>query len=69
MRRYGDKSNPCFECTERVLGCHSGCEKYKTWTDKCAAEQKVVNLARKKERERDALAVSSARRAARRAGR
>ena len=69
MRRFGDKSNPSFECTERVLGCHAGCDKYKLWTDKNAAEREVVNLARKLERERDALAVSSARRAAKRAGR
>jgi hypothetical protein len=23
--------NPCYKCTDRQVGCHSKCEKYKKW--------------------------------------
>lgn len=29
--------NDCYRCTERRVGCHSECEKYRKW---CEAEQK-----------------------------
>ena len=29
MTTLPKKDNPCYECTERKLGCHSKCEKYK----------------------------------------
>lgn len=24
-------NSPCYECLERVLGCHADCEKYIAW--------------------------------------
>ena len=25
------KNNPCYQCLERQIGCHSSCEHYKAW--------------------------------------
>lgn len=25
------KDNPCRECTDRTIGCHSNCDKYCQW--------------------------------------
>lgn len=27
-----DVISPCFNCTERHVGCHSDCEKYQAWS-------------------------------------
>ena len=32
-------SNPCYKCPDRVLGCHSTCEKYQQFS-KDSAEQR-----------------------------
>ena len=35
------KTNPCYQCTEREVGCHSKCEAYITWkTYKCSVNPK-----------------------------
>lgn len=31
---YDSKGNPCKECQDRHVGCHSGCEKHKEWKDR-----------------------------------
>lgn len=28
------KSNPCYKCTKRHIGCHSTCEGYKKYAEK-----------------------------------
>ena len=30
------KDNPCYNCTERRVGCHSKCDKYKEFKEKLA---------------------------------
>jgi len=27
------KTNPCYKCGDRKLGCHSKCQKYISWVD------------------------------------
>lgn len=27
------RNNPCYECQERTIGCHSDCERYKVFRD------------------------------------
>ena len=34
-------SNPCYQCTERKMGCHTDCEKYLSWKDEYTALQKA----------------------------
>lgn len=36
------KMAPCKDCTDRVLLCHSTCEKYLTWKEKRDAEHKII---------------------------
>lgn len=41
--------SPCYGCTERSAECHSTCDRYKAYTDKCAevrAERQVWNKVR-----------------------
>ena len=26
-----EQNNPCYQCPDRHVGCHSECEKYQTW--------------------------------------
>ena len=35
------KVGPCKGCKDREIGCHSGCEKYKTWLDDFHAENEA----------------------------
>lgn len=30
---------PCKSCKKRYVGCHSNCEKYKEWANKCEKEK------------------------------
>ena len=32
---------PCYNCPERRVGCHSGCERYQAWRKGYDAEQEV----------------------------
>ena len=36
------KSNGCFNCTERHIGCHGTCEKYKQWKEEYLEQKKVI---------------------------
>ena len=39
--------SPCKDCLERKIGCHSECEKYNEYTERCNNErQKVYNAYR-----------------------
>lgn len=38
------KKNPCYQCEERQLGCHSNCPKYIEWSNK----NKQINYAIRK---------------------
>ena len=31
MFNIRSNNNPCFECKDRVVNCHSTCEKYLKW--------------------------------------
>lgn len=33
--------NACMNCTERYIGCHAECEKYKEFADKCDKVRKA----------------------------
>ena len=32
---------PCYNCAERRVGCHAGCERYQAWRQGYDAEQEV----------------------------
>ena len=32
--KFEENKNPCYECSERKVGCHCNCEKYKEWKNK-----------------------------------
>lgn len=32
---------PCYNCPERRVGCHSGCERYQAWRQGYDAEQEA----------------------------
>ena len=32
---------PCFQCTERELGCHATCQRYIEFTEECERVRKV----------------------------
>ena len=41
--------NSCYGCTEREIGCHATCEKYKKFTDKLQQISKArYDLSRRK---------------------
>lgn len=44
MSRVGP--SPCKDCTDRVVGCHSDCERYKTWKDAHEAERLKIRRGR-----------------------
>lgn len=44
-------SDPCYECKDRAIGCHSKCEKYIEWAEK----RKEVSKKIIEERNADAL--------------
>lgn len=48
--------NPCKECTERFVGCHSYCDDYKEWRRVFEHEKKQ----RKKEHEAESAQVEIA---------
>ena len=37
---------PCYGCTERVLGCHSDCKRYKIWCEEHAQHVQTINESR-----------------------
>lgn len=41
--------NPCFGCTKREVGCHSGCTDYHKWSEKEQAKKAVIQAARSKQ--------------------
>ena len=40
------KDNPCRECTDRTIGCHSICNKYKQW---CKEHQQMKEEIRRRD--------------------
>lgn len=34
---------PCKDCTDRYVGCHSNCSKYKDWKSECVAQNIEIN--------------------------
>ena len=47
MHKYTKQQSPCFECTERHMGCHSECEKYKQFRAEReeVSRQRILNQA------------------------
>ena len=45
-----DENHPCYRCTERVLGCHSTCERYKTRVAKDKARKALIGKGRDEKR-------------------
>jgi len=40
--------NPCKDCTDRYIGCHSDCDKYKDWKSSLETIKKAKEEQRKK---------------------
>jgi hypothetical protein len=47
--RGGNMKAPCQDCTDREVGCHSSCDKYKAFKQKCDELRELRN--RKKQEE------------------
>ena len=45
--------NPCKNCTDRAVGCHSGCKKYEEWSNKEKAIKDKITAEKTKEFEID----------------
>lgn len=45
--------NPCHKCSERVLHCHSKCDKYKAYKDKIAEDNEIRNKIRSNQKDAD----------------
>ena len=54
-----DKENPCKDCIERFIGCHSTCEKRKVYLGKYYALKQKINDEKKKFRDVDDFLFSS----------
>ena len=44
-------SAPCKDCGDRVIGCHSTCDKYKQFADERKEYVRKVKACKRKERE------------------
>ena len=42
-------SNPCVKCTDREVGCHSVCERYKSWRDFIDERNETIRREKAKE--------------------
>lgn len=42
-------NNPCFNCKDRILYCHSNCKKYKEFKAQSEKEKSVIDLNRRNE--------------------
>ena len=36
------KDNPCLDCKDREVGCHSKCEKYSVWLDDLHKKKNMI---------------------------
>lgn len=36
------KENPCYKCTDREVGCHGRCDKYKAWRQKYTDQNEKI---------------------------
>ena len=56
------ENNPCYNCTERCIGCHSKCEKYQSWSAAHIAQQQKIRSEQEKDNlYRSYIAETSAR--------
>ena len=42
-------SNPCKDCTKRVVGCHSTCKDYKDWKEEQVKRRDTIFKNKRKE--------------------
>ena len=49
MKAY--KENPCRDCENRTVGCHTTCEVRAEWVDRLKEEQDTIYTIRNKERQ------------------
>ena len=51
------RKNPCYNCVERIFGCHAGCERYIEWKTEFDEKKKVEKANREKEYQMNSYAV------------
>ena len=51
-------SSPCFECPDRVLGCHGTCEKYKAFKDERIELSYEIRKKARAEKSSDAVIIT-----------
>jgi hypothetical protein len=49
----------CYQCTDRKVGCHSKCEKYKGWKAEYDAKAAEIRAARDREHEIASVSIAS----------
>lgn len=43
--------SPCFNCVEKIFGCHGTCTKYIEWSEERTAIRKMIQEEKRKENE------------------
>ena len=56
------KNNPCFGCTDRVVGCHGSCNKYIQFREELTTEKTVIRNAMAEDRTWADVKVSAVKR-------
>jgi len=51
-------SSPCYECPDRVLGCHGTCEKYKDFKDERIELSNQIRKNARSEKAADAVIIN-----------
>lgn len=46
---HSKEDNPCWQCMDRTVGCHSGCEKYHGYVNMIRAEREAEVHGRKRD--------------------
>lgn len=49
INKISNASNPCFQCPNRVVGCHANCERYSNFKNKVQNYNHKVIKARRSE--------------------
>ena len=51
--------NPCFNCVERMFGCHSGCKKYNEWRQENIETRERIKSQKRKENDANTQVIKA----------
>lgn len=64
-KQVGSRTCPCVGCQSRAIGCHSGCERYISWSKKRQQEKEKIRQMKEFERAQDEYIAQAAKRMSR----